>query len=138
MLLAQLLWPPSFPSASKSPHHPDTHFANTCTVHTTIRALTSLNISKNGLLTKEAGKVLGDMLKANSVLKELDVSGSGEDMWSSEKDGPGFAKELAAGVSTNGALTSLNLAGNSLEAEGAKHIAEAIKSNVSALRLVPV
>ena len=32
------------------------------------------------------------------------------------------------------ALTSLNLAGNKLEAEGAKHVAEAIKVNVSALR----
>jgi hypothetical protein len=39
-----------------------------------MRALSSLNLSKNALLTKEAGKVLGDMLKGNSILKELDVS----------------------------------------------------------------
>ena len=36
---------------------------------------------------------------------------------------------------TKGALTSLNLASNKLMAEGAKHVAEAIKVNVSALRL---
>ena len=34
----------------------------------------------------------------------------------------------------NGALTSLNLASNLLKAEGAKHVAEAIKRHVSALR----
>ena len=34
-------------------------------------------------------------------------------------------------------MTYLNLADNELEAEGAKHIAEAIKVNVSALRLIP-
>lgn len=54
------------------------------------------------------------MLKANSVLKELDVSGSGEDMYDCEIDAPGFAKELAAGVRTNRALTSLNVSRNSL------------------------
>lgn len=32
------------------------------------------------------------------------------------------------------ALTSLNLASNELKAEGAKHVAEAIKGHVSALR----
>ena len=41
--------------------------------------------------------------------------------------------------SNKGALTSLNLASNQLGAEGAKHVAEAIKVNVSALlvRSVP-
>ena len=37
---------------------------------------------------------------------------------------------------TKGALTSLNLAGNRLNAEAAKHVAEAIKVNVSALWFV--
>ena len=41
---------------------------------------------------------------------------------------------LADAVSTNGALTSLNLASNYLYAEGAKHVAGAIKVNVSVLR----
>ncbi len=36
--------------------------------------------------------------------------------------------------STNGALTSLNLSENYFGAEGAKHVAEAIKGHVSALR----
>ena len=70
------------------------------------------------------------MLKANNVLKELDLSNSGEGMFS---DGPGFAQEFANGVKNNGALTSLNLSRNKLESEGAKHVTEAIKGHVSAL-----
>jgi hypothetical protein len=69
-----------------------------------MRALTSLNMSKNGLLSKEGGTVLGEMLKGNTLLKELDVSSSGS----------GFAKELAVGIKDNGAMTSLNLADNSI------------------------
>ena len=54
-------------------------------------------------------------------------------------DGPGFAQELTQGIRENGALTSLNLAHNNLRAEGAKHIAEAVRVNVSpALRAFSV
>ena len=69
-------------------------------------ALTSLNMSKNAMLTKEAGKALGDMLKANSVLKELDVS-SNYNYDAGSTDGAGFASGIADGVSTNGALTTI-------------------------------
>jgi hypothetical protein len=62
------------------------------------------------MLNKEAGKALAGMLAANTVLTELDVSDNGYD--SDEDDGPGFAKELAVGVSANGALTSLNISNN--------------------------
>ena len=41
---------------------------------------------------------------------------------------------LADAIKNNGALTSLNLSRNRLGPEGAKHVAEAIKANVSALR----
>ena len=41
---------------------------------------------------------------------------------------------IADAIPAMGALTSLNLADNELGAEGAKHVAEAIKVNVSALR----
>jgi hypothetical protein len=76
------------------------------------RAMTSLNMSKNGLLSKEAGKVLGAMLKGNTILKELDVSSSGEGMLPSNKDGSGFAKELAVGIKDNGALSQLDVHDN--------------------------
>ena len=99
-------------------------------------AMTKLDISNNKMLTKEAGKALADALASNSVLKELDVS---RNNWQDRRrrwqgDGPAFAKELAAGVSANGALTSLNLASNRLGPKGAEHVAEAIKGHVSALR----
>ena len=71
------------------------------------------------MATKEAGKALGEALAANSVLKELDVSNS---TWTErvnyqhvlKGDGPGFAMGLAAGVSANRALTSLNMSNNQL------------------------
>jgi hypothetical protein len=77
-------------------------------------AMTSLDMSKNGLLTKEGGEILGKMLKTNSVLKDLNVSLSGWGVPGSKQDGPGFAQKLAVGIKDNGALSSLNLSTNSL------------------------
>ena len=74
-------------------------------------------MAKNGLLTKEAGKILADMLKENSVLKELDLSESGYRMPSSKKDGPGFAQEFADGMKNNGAMTTVNMMGNHIGKE---------------------
>jgi hypothetical protein len=82
-------------------------------------AMTKLNLSKNGLLTKEGGRALGNMLKANMFLKELDVSNSGYGMIS-DKDASGFAEEISEGLAGNGTLMSLNLSSNHLKAEGAK------------------
>ena len=93
--------------------------------------LTRLNLCQNRLLTKEGGAILGDMLKATPTLEELDVSGSGEGMYDFERDREGFAAGLAAGISANGTLTSLDLSRDDLRAEGAKHLAEALKVNVS-------
>ena len=92
-------------------------------------------MANNEMATKEAGQALAGALAGNSVLKELDVSGN--DWYSNNTDrgdGAGFAQELAVGIRATGAMTSLNLASNYLYAEGTKHVAEAIKVNVSALR----
>jgi Ran GTPase-activating protein (RanGAP) involved in mRNA processing and transport len=74
-------------------------------------ALPVLSLKANNLATKEAGKVLAEMLKDNSVLKELDLS-SNAGFYGA--DAPGFAQKLAVGIRDSGALTSLNLAGNFL------------------------
>jgi hypothetical protein len=68
-------------------------------------ALSVLSLKKNGLRTKDAGKVLGEMLKANTVLKELDLSDNHVESHDGG-DGPGFAQELALGIKDNGALSS--------------------------------
>lgn len=81
-------------------------------------------------MSRVSGKALADALKQNNSLKELNLSNNNI---YGDLDGPGFAEEFAIGVSDNGALTSLNLADNYLWAEGAKHVAEAIKDHVSAL-----
>ena len=53
----------------------------------------------------QAGKTLAEMLKANSVLKELDLSANVH--YRHYTDGPGFAKELAVGLGANGALETI-------------------------------
>jgi hypothetical protein len=91
--------------------------------------LTKLILKDNRLATAEAGKILSDMLAANTVLKELDVSSN---CWDFNEeagtggDGPEFAREISKGLSDNGALTSLNLSSNELQSKGAKYVAEAI------------
>jgi hypothetical protein len=72
-------------------------------------ALYQLILKDNRLATAEAGEALGEALKCNTVLKELDVSGN-------KGDGPGFAKGISKGLSGNEALTSLNLSSNDIGA----------------------
>jgi hypothetical protein len=92
-----------------------------------MRALTKLNVSDNKMAGKEVGEAFGEMLRTNSVLKELDVSKNYDCYAIGAKDGPGFAHGIAKGLPDNRALTSLNLASNNLKAEGGKIVAEAIK-----------
>jgi len=77
------------------------------------RALVKLNMSSNSMASKEAGEALGDMLKANSVLKELDVSNNFAGCGQTD-GGVQLAKGMADGLSANGALTSLDLRHNNL------------------------
>ena len=91
-----------------------------------------MNISKNALLTKEGGEILRDMLKVNSVLKELDVSGSGGGLYDFQKDGPGFAVAIADGLSTNGALEKLLMGANGLcNKEAGEALANMLASNTT-------
>jgi hypothetical protein len=72
------------------------------------------------------------MLAANTVLKELDVSSNN---WSEcgprrEGDGPGFVKELAVGISDNGALSKLVMRQNNIHgAEAGKAFAVMLAQN---------
>ena len=97
--------------------------------------MVSVNMLNNSIGAEQA-HALATILKEHATLKslcgnkgdetELDMSG--------KKMGADGAIMLAPEIVANGALTSLNLAGNRLNAEAAKHVAEAIKMNVSALR----
>jgi Ran GTPase-activating protein (RanGAP) involved in mRNA processing and transport len=75
-------------------------------------ALEKLLMADNNIATKEAGEALGHALAHNSVLKELDLSDNNSGF--SYNDGPSFAKGVADGLSTNGALTSLNISNNGI------------------------
>ena len=65
-------------------------------------ALAKLIMRQNGLLTKAAGKALGDMLMANTTLKELDISDNYKSTRGSVEDIPGFMKGFADGVRAMG------------------------------------
>jgi hypothetical protein len=88
-------------------------------------ALTVLSLKGNGLGTKEAGKVLGEMLKKNSVLKELDLSENG----AYRGDSAGFAQELALGLKDNHALLSANLLKNDIGIGEARALASILKEH---------
>jgi Leucine-rich repeat (LRR) protein len=109
-------------------HPPAGSFPGAAAIADAIRnngALSSLVLKDNRLLTAEAGKILSDMLASNTVLKVLDLSsnnwkgGAYDDLMG---DGPGFAKELAVGISDNGALTSLHVGKNNIPEKEMKKI----------------
>jgi hypothetical protein len=97
--------------------------------------MTRLHLSKNGLLSKEGGRALGDILKANTTLKELEVSGSGNGMEPGVKDGPGFVTAISEGLAGNMALTKFDISENRLCAEGGKILAAGLKGNIGITEL---
>jgi hypothetical protein len=80
-------------------------------------ALSVLSLRDNRLCSREAGKVLSQMLKGNSVLTELDVSSNYKKYSGDNEDGPGFAQELATGIKDNRALMKLDISSNRIGAE---------------------
>jgi hypothetical protein len=90
-------------------------------------ALSVLSLKKNSLGTKAAGKALGEMLKVNSVLKQLDLSDNG--VASYERGGaPGFAQELALGIKDNRAISSIDLLKNYIPIEQAQELVQIMQA----------
>eukprot|EP00935_MAST-01C_sp_MAST-1C-sp1_P000997 g997.t1 len=89
-------------------------------------ALVKLLMGCNGIKGIKAGKALGNAIAANTVLKELDVSGGKHD---GQKCDVEFFKGFSPGLSANGALTSLDVSGNKLEAKGAMYITAALRES---------
>jgi hypothetical protein len=73
-----------------------------------------LSLKDNRLLTAEAGKILSDMVATNTLLKELDLSSNNwkDGFGRLQGDGPGFARELAVGISDNGAILKFTFSGD--------------------------
>jgi hypothetical protein len=86
-------------------------------------ALTSLNMSANGLKGAEAGKALGDAIATNTSLKELDISGSEYDDQTCDVE---FVQTFSVGLRDNGAMTSLNLSSNELTGLNGKDMSGSI------------
>ena len=90
----------------------------------------------NNMLCAQGTKAIADALKNNQTIIELNLaenySGLNNVPWEDGSADMSGVIAISDAIPTMGALTSLNLASNCFGAEGAKHIAEAIKMNVSA------
>jgi hypothetical protein len=103
--------------------------------------ISSANLLSNNIGIEQA-HTLASILKEHPTLKSL--CGNQGDETELDMSGKKIGKEgaimLAPEIVNNGAMTSLNLASNSINAEGAKHIAGALKVSkyVLAVILVPL
>jgi hypothetical protein len=91
--------------------------------------LSSLSLKSNGLLNKKSGEALAGVLKANSVLTELDISSNYDEYNGTSQDGAGFAQALAVGLIDNGALSSVNVLFNTIGTEQAQALATILKEH---------
>ena len=98
--------------------------------------MVKLNVSANKIEGSEAGKAFASALAANTVLKELDLSGLPETRSRVARPGAdaAFMKEFAVGLGTNGALASLDLSQNSIPAAEMGPIERLCESKQIALR----
>ena len=97
--------------------------------------MVTVNVMGNKIGKEQLSK-LREMMQAHPTLVSL--CGIADDATEANLSGLGMdaddAVVLADELPAKGALTSLDLSWNELGAEGAKHVAEAIKVNVSVLR----
>ncbi|CAI2372811.1 unnamed protein product [Moneuplotes crassus] len=88
--------------------------------------LSHLNLENNELFKGEEFSKITILLKCNKVLKSINLSKCGL--------GPKEAEDIAAGLSENRGLLSLNLSKNKILSSGAKSIFEALESESSGLQ----
>jgi hypothetical protein len=96
--------------------------------------LSVLSLKSNGMGTKEAGEVLGEMLGVNSVLKELDLS----DNYTLGGDAAAFALGISKGLSNNNTLTKLGLQDNKIPSQEATELERKCAARGVALVLMGV
>jgi hypothetical protein len=94
-------------------------------------ALLILNMSKNSMKGAEAGKALGDALAANTILKELDLSGQPSTPWRVAMPNMDitFVEAFAPGLTDNGAISSVNLLLNDIRIDQAKDLVIILKDH---------
>jgi Ran GTPase-activating protein (RanGAP) involved in mRNA processing and transport len=82
------------------------------------KTLSTLILQDNGFCGSEVGKMFGDMVAANTALKELDLSDQDQPHLAGG-DAAAFASELCNGLKRNGTLTKVSLCGNRIKGEDA-------------------
>jgi hypothetical protein len=97
-------------------------------------ALSLLNLASNGLHA-EGTKLLAAALKGNQIMTELNISSNAMTLGSAWGDMSGVIARADV-ISDMRAMTSLNLADNFLQAEGAKHIAGALQVSKCVLAII--
>ena len=92
----------------------------------------------NQMAFAAAGKALAAALAQSTSLKELDVFGNSRPHHLRARgDGPGFAKEIAAGLRANGTLVSVDLFENAIGIDQAQHLALLLKEHATLKSLCP-
>ena len=89
-------------------------------------AFEKLLMGANGFKGAYVGKALGDAIAANTVLKELDISGG--TYWPEQCD-LAFVKEFSVGLGANGALVKFDISNNWLCVAGCEALAAALSGN---------
>jgi hypothetical protein len=97
-----------------------------------MRAMTVLNLASNGFKGAEAGKALGDALAANTVLKELDISGG---KYRYQQCDVEFVQAFSVGFRDNGALSVANVMGNKIGKEQLAKLQEIMRAKPSLVSL---
>jgi hypothetical protein len=89
-----------------------------------MRAILSVNLLKNAIPVEQAQELVKIMQSKEKLITLCGLSGNEATLdFSNQGLGPGDAVLIANDISDMGAMTSLNLASNSLGVEGAKIIA---------------
>lgn len=104
----------------------------------TMRGMVTVNLLNNNICAEQAQHLV-TIMKEHPTLKSLCGNNGDEtelDMGGHDMDTDG-AIMIAPEIVANWALASLDLADNGLDAEDAKHVADAIKGHVSAQRFDP-
>ena len=119
------------------PRHLDIHLANTCTVHTTIRALVKFDISNNDLYAA-GGKAIAEGLKNNHIMTELNLADNSLGKVGTRYDAAADMSGVIAisnAIPTMGALASLDLSQNGISESESSRINTVCKAKSISLKV---
>jgi hypothetical protein len=119
------------PRTDEQDYYYETDFSGVIAVANAIsdrKALSKLELRKNGLCSTAAEQVIADMLKNNSVLKYLDLSDNYGTSFEGKAGATALANGVADGLRDNGALSFLNVLKNQIPVKQAQELVETMQA----------